>query len=62
MTGPVLQTARLTLRPTTMEDFPRWAEMMADPEASRFIGGVQPASSAWRGVMTMAGAWALTGI
>lgn len=62
MTGPVLQTERLILRPTAMEDFPRWAEMMADEEASRFIGGVQPASTAWRGVMTMAGAWSLTGI
>ena len=62
MTGPVLQTERLILRPTALEDFPRWAEMMADPEASRFIGGVQPASTAWRGVMTMAGAWSLTGI
>ncbi|WP_240811781.1 GNAT family N-acetyltransferase [Brevundimonas sp. M20] len=45
-----------------MEDFPRWAEMMADPEASRFLGGVQPAATAWRGFMTMAGAWSLTGI
>lgn len=62
MTGPLLQTERLTLRPIAMEDFPRWAEMMADPEASRFIGGVQPAATAWRGLMTMAGAWSLTGI
>lgn len=62
MIGPVLQTERLTLRPTALEDFPRWAEMMADPETARFIGGVQPASTAWRGVMTMAGAWSLTGV
>ena len=62
MTGPLLQTERLTLRPIAMEDFPRWAEMMADPEASRFIGGVQPAATAWRGFMTMAGAWSLTGV
>jgi len=45
-----------------MEDFPRWAELMADPAASRFIGGPQPAASAWRGFMTMAGAWSLTGV
>jgi RimJ/RimL family protein N-acetyltransferase len=57
-----MQTERLILRPIVMEDFPRWAEMMADPEASRFIGGVQPAATAWRGFMTMAGAWSLTGI
>lgn len=62
MTGPVLNTERLILRPTAMEDFPRWAEMMADPEASRFLGGVQPAATAWRGFMTMAGAWSLTGV
>ncbi len=62
MTGPVLQTERLTLRPIAMEDFPRWAEMMADPEAARFLGGPQPAATAWRGFMTMAGAWSLTGV
>ena len=62
MTAPVIETARLTLRPTAMEDFPRWAEMMADPEASKFIGGPMPAETAWRGFMTMAGAWSLTGV
>ena len=62
MTGPVLNTERLILRPIAMEDFPRWAEMMADPEASRFLGGVQPPATAWRGFMTMAGAWSLTGV
>jgi RimJ/RimL family protein N-acetyltransferase len=62
LTGPVLETERLTLRPIAIEDFPRWAEMMADPEASKFLGGVQPASVAWRGFMSMAGAWSLTGI
>ena len=62
MTGPVIQTERLTLRPIAMEDFPRWAEMMADPESARFLGGAQPAATAWRGFMTMAGAWSLTGV
>lgn len=62
MTGPVLETERLTLRPPAMEDFPRWAEMMVDPEAARFLGGPQPAEAAWRGFMTMAGAWSLTGV
>ena len=33
MTGPVLETERLILRPIAMEDFPRWAEMMGDSEA-----------------------------
>ena len=62
MTGPVLETERLILRPIAMEDFPRWAEMMGDSEAAKFLGGVQPASVAWRGFMTMAGAWSLTGV
>lgn len=62
MTGPVLETERLTLRPVAMEDFPRWAEMMGDPEAAKFLGGAQPAAVAWRGFMTMAGAWSLTGV
>lgn len=62
MTGPVLETERLTLRPIALEDFPRWAEMMGDPEAARFLGGAQPAAVAWRGFMTMAGAWSLTGV
>lgn len=62
MTGSVLETERLILRPIALEDFPRWAEMMADPEAAKFLGGAQPAAVAWRGFMTMAGAWSLTGI
>ena len=62
MNGPVIETARLTLRPQAIEDFPRWAEMMADPEAAKFIGGPQPPEAAWRGFMTMAGAWSLTGV
>ena len=60
--GPIIETERLILRPTAMEDFPRWAELMADPEASQFIGGPMAAATAWRGFMTMAGAWTLTGI
>jgi len=62
LTGPVIQTERLTLRPIALEDFPRWAEMMGDPEAARFLGGAQPPATAWRGFMTMAGAWSLTGV
>lgn len=62
MNGPVLETERLILRPIQMEDFPRWAEFMADPDAARFLSGAQPAAAAWRGFMTMAGAWHLTGV
>jgi RimJ/RimL family protein N-acetyltransferase len=34
---------------------------MADEDASKYIGGPQPRSTAWRGFMSMAGAWAMTG-
>ncbi len=56
-----IETPRLLLRPPSMDDFEGWASMMADPEGSRFIGGPQPRSVAWRGFMTIAGCWALQG-
>jgi RimJ/RimL family protein N-acetyltransferase len=59
--GPTLTTARLILRPTAREDFDGWAELMADEENSGFIGGPQERPAAWRGMMSMAGAWALEG-
>jgi RimJ/RimL family protein N-acetyltransferase len=59
--GPVIETARLLLRPTAAEDLDGWAELMADPEASRFIGGPVGRAAAWRGLATMAGAWVLKG-
>lgn len=62
MTSNVIETERLILRPTRLEDFEPWAEMMGDEQTARFIGGVQPPSMAWRGVMSMAGAWQLTGV
>jgi RimJ/RimL family protein N-acetyltransferase len=59
--GPTLTTARLVLRPPVQADFEAWAACMADEEAARFIGGVQPASIAWRGMAAMVGSWALQG-
>ena len=61
MDGPIIKTERLTLRPPLAEDFEAWARMMEDELASRFIGGVQPRSTAWRGICSMAGAWSLFG-
>ena len=58
----VIETERLILRQPRFEDFEPWAEMMGDEETARYIGGVQPPAVAWRGLMTMAGAWALTGV
>src|SRR5215469_9264630 len=61
MDGPVIETERLILRPTEPEDFEPWAAMMADEETARYIGGVQTRSQAWRGFMTVAGAWRMAG-
>lgn len=54
-----LETPRLVLRPTSLEDFEAWAEFMADRESAQFIGGWQPRNTAWRSFMTNAGAWSL---
>lgn len=59
--GPTLETERLVLRPTAQADLDGWAELMGDAQAARFIGGVQPRPSAWRGMASMAGSWALNG-
>jgi RimJ/RimL family protein N-acetyltransferase len=34
---------------------------MGDGEASRFVGGPQPRSVAWRGMLQVSGAWAIQG-
>jgi RimJ/RimL family protein N-acetyltransferase len=60
-TGPWLETERLVLRPTAAEDFEPWAALMADAEAARHIGGQQGRHAAWRGFLTMVGAWHIQG-
>ena len=62
MSTPLIETERLLLRPTQISDLDRWAEMMADEECARFLGGVQARSTVWRALMCMAGCWQLTGI
>lgn len=52
-----LETARLILRVPRAEDLDPLAEMMADEETARFIGGATPRSVTWRALMTMIGAW-----
>ncbi|MCP3100270.1 GNAT family N-acetyltransferase [Myxococcus sp. K15C18031901] len=59
--GPTLETSRLILRPTSLEDFPGFCALMGDPDTARFIGGVQPPAMVWRGMAAMAGSWALQG-
>ena len=56
-----IETQRLLLRPLRGEDFDAYALFMSDPESTRYLGGVQPRSVAWRGFLTVAGAWAVQG-
>ncbi|MGH8157320.1 MAG: GNAT family N-acetyltransferase [Rhodanobacter sp.] len=56
-----IETDRLILRPTRAEDFEGWATLMADGINASHIGGPQPRSVAWRGFLTMAGAWTIQG-
>ncbi|WP_375741970.1 GNAT family N-acetyltransferase [Corallococcus interemptor] len=59
--GPTLETPRLILRPPTLQDLEGFVAMMANEETARYIGGVQPRSSVWRALCSMAGSWALQG-
>lgn len=57
-----IETDRLILRPPILADLHRWVDLMADPVVAQYIGGVQPPSMVWRGIMTIAGSWQLTGV
>ncbi|RPD85909.1 GNAT family N-acetyltransferase [Luteimonas sp. 100069] len=59
--GPRIETERLVLRLPRIEDFERYAELFADPGASRHIGGQLTRGAAWRRFLQMPGAWALQG-
>lgn len=63
MNGQILplETDRLLLRPPKLEDFEGWAALMGEERSARHIGGVQPRSVAFRGLLAMAGAWSLQG-
>lgn len=55
-----LETSRLILRVPRIEDFERYAEMLAD-ESSHHIGGPLLRHDAWRRFLQMPGAWMLQG-
>jgi RimJ/RimL family protein N-acetyltransferase len=59
--GPTLETERLVLRPIAPQDLAPWMAFAADETAMRYLGGAQPRSVAWRGCMSMAGAWRMVG-
>lgn len=56
MTLPDLETARLVLRPHTIDDFEECAAMWSDPEVTRYVGG-QPSTreQTWASVLRYLG-------
>jgi len=59
---PVIETARLRLRGRTMEDFPFFLAMWADPAVTRFIGGKpRGEEKTWTNYLRMLGHWAIMG-
>ena len=57
---PTLFTARLTLRPQTMADFPAFAAFMASPRA-QFMGGLPDGAQAWDWFASDQAQWSLLG-
>jgi RimJ/RimL family protein N-acetyltransferase len=56
-----LETSRLRLRLPLASDFDRYAELLGNEEAARYIGGHQSRAAAWRRFLQMPGAWAVQG-
>ncbi len=56
-----LETQRLILRLPQAQDFDGFAELSADEEACRYIGGHMPRAAAWRKFLQMPGAWVIQG-
>ena len=56
-----IETSRLLLRPPRRGDFDAWAELGADEEVMRTLGGVQPRSVAWRSFLVVVGGWDVQG-
>ncbi|MFB9261784.1 GNAT family N-acetyltransferase [Bradyrhizobium erythrophlei] len=63
--GPVIETARLILRPWRASDIPDNTRMLSDPETARFITpDRKPVTSdinGWRNAAVISGHWALYG-
>src|SRR4030095_1001098 len=61
MTHVALETARLTLRPPIEADLGAWAAPAPDPQAPRFIGGLQTHEQSRRGMAAVTRMWAQRG-
>ncbi|MGE0501227.1 MAG: GNAT family N-acetyltransferase [Rhizobiaceae bacterium] len=62
MEAPVIETARLRLRPHRVDDFEAYASMWSDPSVTRHIGG-KPFSPehSWSRLLRCRGMWAALG-
>lgn len=61
-TAPRIETERLVLHAHSLDDFDDSAAMWAEPEVTRFIGGVPfPRSEVWLRLLRYAGHWSLLG-
>ncbi|MDE2473422.1 MAG: GNAT family N-acetyltransferase [Alphaproteobacteria bacterium] len=58
---PRIETPRLVMRGWREDDLDSYAAMVADPEVTRFIGGVMTRADAWRRIAAMLGHWTLRG-
>ena len=60
---PQVRTDRLLLRAFRLEDFDAYAQMMADPRVTQYLGDGQPLSrvDAWRQMAMILGHWTLRG-
>ena len=56
-----LETERLILRMWRDDDFDAYAEMCADPNVMRFLGGVKDRLAAWQHMAGLVGHWHLRG-
>jgi RimJ/RimL family protein N-acetyltransferase len=63
MSIPEIETERLRLRALRADDFEAYAEIMADPEVTRFLADGRPLSrvDAWRQLAMILGHWELKG-
>jgi RimJ/RimL family protein N-acetyltransferase len=59
---PILETARLRLRPVRPDDLDGHARMLADPDFVRFLGGTPHSrEDSWRRMLMMSGLWPMLG-
>ncbi|RIH91060.1 GNAT family N-acetyltransferase [Meiothermus granaticius] len=62
MNVPILKTERLILRGHRRDDFEAFAEIYADPDVTRFIGGKSATrEESWKRLLMIAGFWQVLG-